>query len=183
MFKLLKLTEANSPTYLPVIFQWAADETEKEYHTCRPIREIDSYEVFKEKMTVGLSHGQIHYVLIDVEGNEVVGKISLFDYNPRNRSAEFGYYIPPFHRGKGVGSRLVQLFLEEVFHDQQLNLHKIYATTAANNKPSIKLLERFNFKFEGAYREHYWFSDGSVCDQYHYSLLKKELSLFRTSMP
>ncbi|RRJ62237.1 N-acetyltransferase [Paenibacillus oralis] len=176
-FKLLKLTEANAPTYLPVIFQWAADETEKEYHTCRPIREMDSYEAYREKVTSGLNHGKLHYIMIDVEENEVVGKISLFDYNPRNRSAEFGYYVPTLHRGKGVGRRLVHLFLKEVFHDQYLNLNKIYATTAAYNKPSIKLLERFNFKFEGAYREHYWFSDGTVCDQYHYSLLKKELSV------
>lgn len=176
-FKLLKLTEANASDYLPVIFQWAADETEKEYHTCRPIKEMDSYEAFQEKMTTGLNRGQLHYVLIDVEENEVEGKISLFDYNPRNRSAEFGYYVPPLHRGKGVGSRLVHLFLKEVFHDHNLKLHKIYATTAACNKLSIKLLERFNFKFEGVYREHYWFSDGSVCDQYHYSLLKKELSV------
>ncbi|CAM4462731.1 GNAT family protein [Paenibacillus macerans] len=175
--KLFKLTETNVSDYLPVIFQWAADETEKEYHTCRPIQEMDSYEAFRKKVTAGLTHGHCQYVLIDVEENEVVGKISLFDYNPRNRSGEFGYYVPPLHRGKGVGGRLIQLFLEEVFHDQHLNLHKVYATTAANNKPSIKLLERFNFKFEGAYREHYWFSDGSVCDQYHYSLLKKELSV------
>ncbi|WP_198524638.1 GNAT family N-acetyltransferase [Paenibacillus phocaensis] len=173
-FKLLKLTEANVSEYLPVIYRWAADETEKEYHTCRPIEDMEDYDVYREKFRVRLNQRQLHYVIIDLEDREMAGKINLFDYNPRNRSGEFGYYVPPFHRKKGVGRKMIGLFLEEIFHDENLNLNKVYATTASCNKPSIRLLESFHFKLEGTYREHYWFCDGSICDQYHYSLLRRE---------
>lgn len=173
-FKLLKLTEANVSEYLPVIYQWAADETEKENHTCRPIEDLENYEAYREKFIVRLNKGQLQYVFIDLGDREMVGKINLFDYNPRNRSGEFGYYVPPFRRKKGVGRKMIGLFLEEIFHDENLNLNKVYATTASCNKASIRLLESFNFKLEGAYREHYWFRDGSISDQYHYSLLRKE---------
>lgn len=173
-FKLLKLNETNASKYLPVIFQWTSNETEKEYHTCRPVADMENYEIYKEKFIARLNKGQLQYILIALENSDTVGKISLFDFNPRNRSGEFGYYISPLHRNKGLGKKLISLFLEEIFNNETLNLHKVYATTASCNKPSIQLLEAFNFKYEGAYREHYWFSDGSVCDQYHFSLLRRE---------
>ncbi|WP_141651589.1 GNAT family N-acetyltransferase [Paenibacillus sp. Mc5Re-14] len=43
---------------------------------------------------------------------------------------------------------------DTIFERKDLELNKIYATVAACNQASIKLLEKFHFKLEGTYREH-----------------------------
>ena len=99
--------------------------------------------------------------------------VTAFDYNPRNQSAEFGYYLPQTHRGEGYGSLLVKAFLNAMFQDDVWQLNKLYATTASGNIPSVTLLERLGFHLDGVIREHYWIA-GHVQDQLHYSFLKRE---------
>lgn len=108
---------------------------------------------------------------IDIRKRNIYGKVSMFDYNPRNHSAEFGYYLPREYRGQGLGKVMIDSFLNRVF--SKLKLHKIYATTASSNTSSIRLLERFNFHLDGILRDHYWIGN-DMHDQLHYSLLKKE---------
>ena len=105
--------------------------------------------------------------------DEPVGKIGLFDYNPRNRSAEFGYYLPKSNRGAGNGSRMMKLFLKKAFADETLALHKLYATTSSGNAASNGLLQKFGFHLDGRLREHF-FVGGEKYDQMIYSLLRTE---------
>jgi ribosomal-protein-alanine N-acetyltransferase len=102
-----------------------------------------------------------------------LGKITLFDFNTRNHSAEFGYYLPNSNRAFGLGKIMLPKFIEAAFQNDDLNLNKIYATTASNNFPSIKLLEKYGFKLEGRLREHYWINENKY-DQLVYSLFKCE---------
>ncbi|KZE79829.1 hypothetical protein AV545_25075 [Paenibacillus jamilae] len=172
---LVPLNSGNIEDYLPDLYDWSLTESEKEQHTCRPIIELPPYNNYKENVLKRLANGQLIYILVDKSNsNKRIGKIQLFDYNSRNKSAEIGYYLPLKHRKQGYANVLLELFIDTIFERKDLELNKIYATVAACNQASIKLLEKFHFKLEGAYREHYWFSDGSICDQYHYSLLKRE---------
>jgi len=68
---------------------------------------------------------------------------------------------------------MLSKFIELSFKDDEINLNKIYATTSSNNYPSIKLLEKYNFKLGGRLREHYWIYDKKY-DQLIYSILKEE---------
>lgn len=102
-----------------------------------------------------------------------MGKITLFDFNHRNHSAEFGYYFPNNNRAQGLGSIMLDKFIETSFKDDELDLNKIYATTASNNIPSIKLLEKFDFKLDGRLRQHYWINEQRY-NQLIYSILKSE---------
>lgn len=111
------------------------------------------------------------YVLL--ESNEVVGKLTIFNYNKKNYSAEFGYYLPKKYIGKGYDSKLASLLLKEIFNEPIFNLNKLYATTASGNINSIHLLESKGFSRDGIIRSHYWFED-RIEDQHHYSLLKSE---------
>ncbi|WP_025717287.1 GNAT family N-acetyltransferase [Paenibacillus sp. 1-18] len=172
---LVLLNSGNIEDYLPDLYDWSLIETEKEQHTCRPINELPPYNNYKENVLKRLANGLLIYILVDkTNNNKRIGKIQLFDYNSRNKSAEIGYYLPLKHRKQGHANVLLELFIGIIFERKDLELNKIYATVAACNQASIKLLEKFHFKLEGTYREHYWFSDGSICDQYHYSLLKRE---------
>ncbi len=122
------------------------------------------------------------YVMKD-EAENILGKINIFDYNPRNKSVEFGYYLPRTNRKQGLGKIMIKLFLQIAFNDKKLDLNKLYATTASNNLASIKVLEYLNFKLDGKLREHYWINNEKY-DQLHYSLLRKEyVSAIKNTRP
>jgi len=164
-----------SGQHIETLFKWDIAEENFEYYTCRPFKLCNSYEEYSGKMLKSISEGnKIVYVLAKSEDlNNPLGEIKLFDLNSRNHSAEFGYYLPGGSRGQGLGSIMLSEFLETTFNDTGLNLNKLYATTASNNYPSIKLLEKHGFTLDGRNREHYWIG-GNKYDQLVYSILKNE---------
>lgn len=158
--------------YMECFYDWMAVEEHLERFTCREVSLRDKGEYIESMIRAIDSKSKLIYALVGLDGS-ILGRIVLFDYNPRNHSAEFGYYMPTVNRGKGLGSIMVRYFLRDVFSDLRLELNKVYATTALGNNASISLLEGFGFRLDGVMREHYWFRD-SVEDQLHYSLLKRE---------
>ena len=58
-----------------------------------------------------------------------------------------------------------------------MNLHRIEALAASYNIPSLKLLDKMNFKKEGVLREHYSVND-RMEDSVVFSLLKSEFRIF-----
>jgi RimJ/RimL family protein N-acetyltransferase len=171
-YQLILLTEQHIQT----IFHWNIEEKHFEYYTCRPLKLCESFEEYASKTLKIISERKaIIYVLINGEDcNKPLGKITLFDINTRNHSAEFGYYLPNNNRGQGLGRIILSKFIQISFKDDELNLNKIYATTSSNNYPSIKLLEKYDFKLDGRLPEHYWINENKY-DQLIYSILKQEL--------
>ncbi|WP_027624952.1 GNAT family N-acetyltransferase [Clostridium lundense] len=171
IYKLILLTEQHIQT----IYDWNIAEKHFEYYTCRPLKACESFEEYASKILKAISERkEVIYVLVKEEDcTKPLGKITLFDLNPRNHSAEFGYYIPDNNRGNGLGSIMLSKFIKTIFQDYDLNLNKIYATTSSNNSPSIKLLEKYGFKLDGRLREHYWINENKY-DQLVYSLIKQE---------
>ena len=162
-------------SHIPALYQWEQEEAHMEYFTCRPVPCYASFEAFAApllpKNTAGIKRNYLLERKDDVTAP--VGKITLFDINPRNRSAEFGYYMPEQYRGKGLGSIMLSKFMNTVFLDPVLNLNKVYATTSAGNLLSMKLLEKHGFHLDGRNREHYWIKEHRY-DQMIYSLLRRE---------
>ncbi|MFA6941168.1 MAG: GNAT family protein [Clostridiaceae bacterium] len=161
--------------HLSEMYSWNKEEKNFIQFTCRPICQLKAYEEYKDKTLNSIKEGKDKlFILVNkTEINLPLGRIKLFDYNPRNLSCEFGYYLPEKNRGMGIGSIMINLFLAESFKDESLNLNKIYATTASNNIPSIKVLEKAGFKLEGRLREHYWINEDRF-DQLVYSMFRKE---------
>lgn len=161
--------------HITTLYRWVKEEQHMEYFTCRPVPSYESYEAYAATMLAKSTAG-IKKIYLLVNKNDIItplGRITLFDINPRNQSAEFGYYMPESLRGKGLGSVMLSKFLTVVFHDQVLNLNKVYATTSAGNLLSMKLLEKQGFHLDGRNREHYWI-EGHRYDQMVYSLLRRE---------
>lgn len=161
--------------HIETLYKWSVEEKHFEYYTCRPLKLSQSFEEYACKTLNAISEGKERiYVLIREENpNAPLGKVTLFDLNTRNHSAEFGYYFPSNNRGGGLGSIMLAKFIEASFKENELNLNKIYATTSSNNYPSIKLLEKYGFKLDGRLREHYWIDENKY-DQLIYSLLRYE---------
>lgn len=159
---------------LAAIYRWKAAEPRREWYTCRPVPPLPALEEWTAKALERLADPQrICRALEDAESGELLGEVNGFDYNPRNRSMEFGYYLPADNRGRGIGTSMVLLFLEEAFGDGGPRLERIYATTSDANRGSKRLLEKLGFRLDGRNRESYWI-DGEKYDQLCYSLLGRE---------
>lgn len=170
-YELILLTKE----HFQELYNWTTIEKHFDCYTCRPVNLTASYNEYAAKLEKSIQNkNQRTYILINKENyNMPLGKIRLFDYNPRNHGAEFGYYLPASNRNKGLGSIMIDLFINKTFKDTGFNLNKLYATTSSNNLASIKVLEKFNFKLDGRMREHYWIGE-NIYDQLIYSILKKE---------
>ncbi|MEO0015474.1 MAG: hypothetical protein RLZZ535_3863 [Cyanobacteriota bacterium] len=136
--------------------------TRLEEQTCRPIingkRVIPSNDVVTFAFTIpGI--------------DELVGKFQYFDFNARNRSAEFGYTVNPQFRQRGIATKMLTTILDHLFSSN--NLNKLYCQTAAFNIASIKLLHKLNFHQDAVLREHHEL-DGKLWDDYIYSVLRRE---------
>jgi ribosomal-protein-alanine N-acetyltransferase len=164
-----------SQQHLQTLFDWRIEEKHFEKFTCRPFKIPKSFDEYSYKILKSISEEKQNiYILIKNDNfNKPLGKITLSDFNPRNHSAEFGYYLPDNNRKHGLGIIMLSQFIEKSFADGKLNLNKINATTSSCNMPSIKLLEKFNFKLDGRLREHYWIDEDRY-DQLNYSMLKHE---------
>lgn len=161
--------------HIEILYKWSLEERYFEYYTCRPLKEKTSLEEYTFNIIKSISNGDKKiYVLVKKENKNIpLGKIVFFDWNPRNHSGEFGYYLPQCNRGQGLGEIMISKFVESYFMDEKLNLNKLYATTASNNTPSSKILQKLGFNLDGSLREHYWINNAKY-DQLVYSILKVE---------
>ena len=101
----------------------------------------------------------------------LIGRVTYYELNFRNRSAEIGYLLAPAARGKGFAREAVSLLLGYLFDG--LGLNKVYAQTASINNASTKLLEALRFHRDGVLREHH-LQGGIRHDDFLYSILVSE---------
>ena len=102
-----------------------------------------------------------------------VGRVTFFNYNSLNRSAELGVLIDPDQRQNGFADEALRILIKYLF--KYRNINKVYAETAAFNKEATALLESIGFKKDGVLRQHYFF-EGEYHDKLAYSLLLFELN-------
>lgn len=141
--------------------------------TCRPIHYRTDGELL-EGYQAALSRRTLLIAGLYLPGqDEPVGKLTAGDYNPRNRSAEVGYYLAPAFRGNGCMAKALHRFCACLF--QTFALNKVYAQTGAFNQASVRLLERTGFRRDGVLRQHHPWS-GVLWDDYLYSLLAEDFS-------
>ena len=146
-----------------VFHEWSKQDRIEE-RTCRPI--VDG-------KVVHAPHDPETLICFSEEIPEPIGRFSYFDYNPRNRSCEVGYYINPQFREKGFGQKMVRECVEFLFADTNLNLNKIYCQTGEFNTASVKLLENLGFHKDATIREHHEL-DGKLLDDFVFSVLRSE---------
>ena len=107
-------------------------------------------------------------IFVAEEDGVLLGWCSLSPYRPGRgalrTTAEISYYIDAEHRGKGIGSRLVQHALIEA---PSLGFTHLLAILMDVNVASIRLLEKFRFQQWGCLPGVAKF-DSAVCGQLIY---------------
>lgn len=141
--------------------QWN-DTCRLEERTCRPVA---------NGIRLPPTDHKVNLVFFEEGTHEAVGRVQCFDFNSRNRSAEFGYCVNPLFRGRGVGSRMLTMAITALFDREGLN--KLYCQTAEFNIASVRLLERLGMHRDGILREHHEL-DGKLWDDFVYSILQHE---------
>ena len=100
-----------------------------------------------------------------------IGVVGLCGWNDHDRHAEISFYIGDInYRGKGLMKRALALLIAWGF---QQGLYRIWAEVYDFNVPSIQLLERLGFSFEGRQRKHA-FRDGRFVDSIMMGLLASD---------
>lgn len=85
-------------------------------------------------------------------GDDCIGLIDLFDFDPKNRRAGIGIVITKTEdRNKGVGAEAISLLCDYAF--SILDLHQLYANILEENKSSIHLFEKLGFDKIGVKKE------------------------------
>lgn len=113
---------------------------------------------------------QYRFVICNAQ-NIPVGMIDLFDFNPQHKRVGVGILILPEYQGEGFGSEALEMIIDYAF--TYLNVHQIFANITANNKSSITLFEKFNFKKIGIKKD--WiFADTNYKDEILYQLIETQ---------
>lgn len=106
--------------------------------------------------------------------DKVLGHFALHSWSRNHRRAEAGYDMARAYWGRGIATEALHAILH--FGFTQMNLHRIYAGTVADNQESVRLLERLGFTREGTRRENSWEEDGRFHDSAIYGLLRREFN-------
>jgi RimJ/RimL family protein N-acetyltransferase len=155
------------------IFNW--EESEKDFNNIsgKTITKRWTYEEYYQKMKEMLEDLRRPYRVLINQSNEILGTIKGYNYLERNNSIIIGFYIPEFNRRKGYGTKIVNLFIDDLFSNTNFKLNKIIATTVETNEGSKRVLEKNSFVLEGKLRESLCF-DGKKYTEYYYSILRSE---------
>jgi ribosomal-protein-alanine N-acetyltransferase len=149
-------------------------ESDPETMTCRPVSITDTnkaIENFYKRKESGFLNT---YAIRSIEDNNLVGRVSYFDINPRNGAVEVGYMIGLDFRKRGFAYDAMTQLLVKLF--MEMGLKKACAQTGEFNKASIALLLKFGFKQDGRLRNHHELN-GKYYDDLLFSILSSEFKL------
>jgi len=112
------------------------------------------------------------FLLVEKSTQLPLGECGFHNWNKTHRRAELYYLLRhDEHKRLGFMSEALPHTLSYGFN--QMSLHRIEAKVAKDNTPSVRLLHKHGFTFEGTMREDY-VVDGVNTDSDCYSLLKHE---------
>lgn len=129
----------------------------------------------KKRYAVGIDclyHTYVRFALVEKTLGKTIGQSGYHKWYQEHLRAEVGYSLfSEEHKNKGYMTEALAPIIAYGFNEMQLN--RIEAYIHPDNTPSIKLVQRHGFSYEGLMREHYC-NGGTPEDSACYSLLSKE---------
>jgi [ribosomal protein S5]-alanine N-acetyltransferase len=115
---------------------------------------------------------QIVWGIEDPLTKKIIGIIDLTSINYHDsKGAILGYWLGKKYWGQGIMTEVVKLVLNYAF--QKLKLVRVQATVMHTNKPSMRVLEKCDFKQEGILRKKVY-KNKKWLDIFIYGILKEE---------
>jgi RimJ/RimL family protein N-acetyltransferase len=108
------------------------------------------------------------------EGDDAIGMIRLLDLDDVDSGSPlFDLRIAERHRGRGIGRQCVQWLTRHLFTTYP-GLHRIEATTRADNVAMQSVFNRCHYRLEGRMLEAWKNADGTRDDSLVYAILRRE---------
>jgi ribosomal-protein-alanine N-acetyltransferase len=137
--------------------------------------EVLKLQIEKDRYAAGLSTFNRTFgwfQLLDRQTGEVLGLTGFHTLWPQHNRGELFYHINrEENKRKGIMKEALPLVLDFGFWD--LDLNRVEALTAKENLPSISLLTKFGFQYEGLLRQHYKVGEVHE-DSLAFSLLRED---------
>ena len=108
------------------------------------------------------------------ENNKLAGVIGVYDINLHHSSAEWGFWLLPEWKGKGIIGETGMPVLDYAF--KNLGLNRIKAEVESGNLDSIKVIQKFSFVHEGTLRQCEMNRKGKYIDLMIFSKLRSDKS-------
>jgi RimJ/RimL family protein N-acetyltransferase len=102
----------------------------------------------------------------------LIGSVSLHKIDPDQADAEIGYWIAPWARRRGLGTRAVLAATGFAF--AELGLHRVYLYHAVENPGSCGVASAAGFVHEGTLRQSYRYPDGDYHDEHLHARLSSD---------
>ncbi len=122
---------------LPIFFEQQNDPVASRMAAVPP-RDRDAFMEHWATNVLGNDAGRVQAIVAD---DRVVGNILSFE---RSGELQVGYWIGQEHRGKGIASRALSLFLSDVETRRPLHAHAV-----RDNAGSLRVLEKCGFRIVG----------------------------------
>ncbi len=130
------------------LFETRAFPENSRYLDRTPYQKIKEADDFIDKIMDGVKNNKwINWGITLKDNPKMVGSICLWNLNAENATGELGYEMHPDFQGKGIMTESIGKIIEYGFTTMQLQ--KIEAVPHQDNKASIRVLEKFNFKYVG----------------------------------
>jgi len=133
------------------------------------------FEKYKEMHESGMETYQLSFhffVLVEKASQLSIGECGFHTWNKKHARAELFYSLKNEEfKQRGFMKEALGEVLK--FGFVQMQLHRIEALIAAWNTPSLKLVSRFGFTFEGTMKEDYFYQ-GKYEDSNCYALLRRD---------
>lgn len=92
-----------------------------------------------------------YYLFLKDHPDRIIGTVSFSGITAgEDKSCKVGYKLDKHHTGKGYATEALQTLLPELHNS--LHIHRVEADILLENQPSLRLIERLGFTYEGVAR-------------------------------
>ena len=99
---------------------------------------------------------QLRFMIVKAEGEESIGTIDLYDFDPRNRRCGVGILIAAPYRRCGYAAAALRLLIN--YCSRHLGSHQLYCVAGVDNVASRQTFLSMGFKIAGKLRS--WIRSG-----------------------
>lgn len=136
---------AVEPYDLDLLYKWENDQNH--WLVSQVLQPYSKFTLEKYLNSIQDIYSDKQLRMIIMEGEQALGILDLFEYDPVNEKVGIGILIDTDFRKKGHASRAITLACNYCFN--KLHLHQVYCNILSNNPESIVLFEKAGFVQNG----------------------------------
>ena len=130
-----------------ILKQFSTDAVNEYLYDAEPFQNLREAEELIEYFMQPEPRTLHRWILILKENGEKIGTCGFHNWNRESNCAEVGYDMQPVFWGKGYMSEAMKAIL--AFAEDEMKLKRIDANIYPDNLNSVKLAERYGFRFSG----------------------------------